>query len=79
MFFALVEKKKTTLLQKTLYFLLASESIKVLGVKLLSSNTNHQRDRLELLNLSLRGSGCEPQRLHPSHLRWEPQAKGTAA
>ena len=62
MFFAQVENKEKpllqkTLLHKTLYFLLVSGSIKVLGLKLPSCNTNRQRDSLGLLNLSPRGSG----------------------
>lgn len=66
-FFALVAKKKKTLLRKTLYFLLVPGSIKVLGVKLLSCNTNCHRDRLGLLNLSPRAPVASPS----PHMRAE--------
>lgn len=70
MLFAIVGGKKSVL-RKTLYFLLVSGSIKVLGVKLLFCNTNCQRDRLGLLNLPPGAPVASPS----PHLCWEPQAK----
>lgn len=60
MSFSLVGKKEKTVLPKPLYFSLVSGSIQVFGVKLLACNTNHQRDRLGLLNLGPRAPGACP-------------------
>lgn len=77
-FFALAEKKK----KKNLYFLLVSGSIKVLEVKLLSCNTNCERERqMWIVKSVLERQGWESARAQghrqfPPHLCWQLLAKG---